>query len=235
MRISFFAIAVASLFTTEAQAQKKLKQAPVPVVQYEKGVTAADGKRVGKWEFYNRAAELELTFDYDSSRISYQRPDTTRYLVRVGKEWQLKRLARAPHFMGSSDERLFTLQRSLRYPLGAMSARQQGTVILAFTVDLNGHTSEYTIEQSGGKSLNEEVWRAVQTLPDNWIPAIFQGRPAATRFYLTVNFKLMSENEAQNFRSNIEQTSETSTGNTRIAATPTPHFKQEVVVVGFSQ
>jgi protein TonB len=232
MQSPFYLLAALLLSGTTAHAQKKTKPVAATSTKLEQGSFSPEGKRVGKWNFYNRKKELELSINYDSSRIVFTQADTSRYLVRVGEEWQLQRLARVPRFMGSSDERLFTLQKSLRYPFAAMSARQQGTVVLAYTVDPSGHTSEYAIEQSGGKYLNEEVLRAVQLLPDNWIPAIYQGRPTATRFYLTVNFKFLSESEAQQRPSTSVQGS---TANAAGVVAPVPRFKQEIMVMGFAR
>jgi hypothetical protein len=37
------------------------------------------------------------------------------------------------------------------------------------------------------------VWRVLKQMPDNWIPAIYQARPTASRFYLSVTFQMMEE------------------------------------------
>ena len=235
MKLFYSLSAVLLLFGTSAQAQKTNKTKAVARPVLEQGATAPDGKRVGKWNFYNRSQELELTFDYDSSRIVFAQVDTARYPAQVGDQWQLKQLARAPHVMGSADERLHSLQKTLRYPPAAMMVRQQGTVTMAYTVATDGHTTDYTVVQDGGRTLNEEVWRAVQTLPDRWIPAIYQGRPVATRFYLTVRFKLMSEDEAEQLQSTAGQQNAADSTNTGKLITPTPRFKQEIVVGGFTR
>ncbi|WP_426059517.1 energy transducer TonB [Hymenobacter sp. B1770] len=181
------------IFST-AEAQKKpakSQDAHRPVL--EQGATTPDGKRIGKWNFYTRNQELELTFDYDSSRISFMQADTTRYLVRVGEEWQLKRMARVPHLLGSTDHRLLELTRNLRYPVSALQRQLQGTVIIGYTVDVNGHSRDYTVENSMSPDCDQEVWRALQKLPDNWIPAVYLNRPTATRFYLAVKFMITDE------------------------------------------
>ncbi|WP_125932678.1 energy transducer TonB [Hymenobacter glacialis] len=201
----------------------------------EKGTTGPDGNRVGKWNFYNRKEELELTVDYDSSRVSFMQEDTTRYLVQVGEEWQPKRLARAPRPMGSADHRLATLQGALRYPVSALMGQQQGTMLLSYIVDPNGHTRDYVVEKSVSTACNNEVWRALQTLPDNWIPAIYQGRPVAARFYLTVKFQIMSSAEWRRFKEEYEGRGQSPASAAKVAAAPSPHYVQEVVITAVAQ
>ena len=169
---------------------------PAAPTELEQG-SFANGKRTGKWQFYSRQHELELTFDYDSSRITYSRPDTARYLVRQSEEWVLRHPLRAPHILGSTDQRLSDLQRQLRYPISALSQQLQGTVIIGYTVDATGHTRDYTVEHSLSPSCDKEVWEALRKLPDNWIPAFYGGQPTATRFYLSVQFRIEMAGETQ--------------------------------------
>ncbi|OGX88454.1 hypothetical protein BEN47_08940 [Hymenobacter lapidarius] len=178
---------------------------------------------------------MELTVDYDSSRVAFVQEDTTRYLVQVGEEWLLKRLARVPRPMGSADHRLATLQGALRYPVSALMGQQQGTMLLSYIVDPNGHTRDYVVEKSVSTACNNEVWRALQTLPDNWIPAIYQGRPVAARFYLTVKFQIMSSAEWLRFREEEERRGQSPAGDTKVASAPSPRYVQEVVITAVAQ
>ena len=188
---TLFLLTIAMLQIASTQAQKRPKNA-APTPKMEQGVTAV-GKRVGKWNFYDRAGGLDLTFDYDSSRIIFQQPDTTRYLVRVGEQWLPKILARAPHFLGSTDQHVVDVQRKLRYPISSLSQQLQGTVLLSYTVGINGHTQDYTVENSLSPDCDQEVWRTLKELPDTWIPAVYLGRAVPARFYLAVQFRIMDE------------------------------------------
>lgn len=179
-----------------AQAQSAAGTTAIVSAPLEQG-TVANGKRVGKWQFYDRQHMPELTFDYDSSRIVYARPDTARYLVRQNEAWVLKHPLRPPHVLGSTDQRLNDLLRQLRYPVSALREQLQGTVVIGYTVDTNGHTRDYTVESSLSPDCDQEVWRALQRLPDNWIPAFYSGQPIATRFYLSARFRIEMEEPAE--------------------------------------
>ena len=128
--------------------------------------------------------------NYDSSRIVYRRPDTARYLLRVGGAWQLVRPARAPRFMGSPDKRLQTIASALRYPISAVQQGREGTVVMSYVVDEQGHTGNYQVEESVPEEFVGAVWQALKELPDQWISAVYLGRPAAARFYLRVLFQM---------------------------------------------
>ncbi|UYZ63345.1 energy transducer TonB [Hymenobacter weizhouensis] len=172
---------------------------------------------------------MELTFDYDSSRISFLRPDTSHYLVRVGEEWQPRRLHRAPRILGSSEFRLATITRSIRYPVTALQVGKQGTVLVGYTVGPDGHTTDYAIEGSLSKACDQEVARVLQLLPDTWIPAVYQGHPAATRHFLKVNFRIMSEAEHQRM---IQARSGPAA---KAQANDRPRYVQEVEVVAIGR
>jgi protein TonB len=189
--IALLAILFFSLSSLSSKAQNRSsKPSKSQQSRAEQGTTAADGRRIGKWNFYGINDELELTFDYDSSRISYRQADTTRYLVHMGEQWQLQHLTRTPHLIGSTKQRYIDIGTKLRYPINALRLGKQGTVVLAFTIDTDGHTKDYIIESSVSPECDQEVWRVVKDLPDNWIPAVYQGQLTATRFYLLVRFQL---------------------------------------------
>jgi len=198
MRQFLFLLSLVLVWSGTAQAQQKRdnKTTPAPP-PLEQGVTTGAGKRVGKWNFFTRQQELELTFDYDSSRITFMRDDTARYLVRQNDQWVLRRVARPPHILGSADHRLSSIQRRLRYPVSALRQQLEGTVLIAYTVDTNGHTTDYSVESSVSPDCDQEVWRVLQEQPDLWIPAVYLGRPTPARFYVAVRFQISFDREAQ--------------------------------------
>ncbi|MBD2768151.1 energy transducer TonB [Hymenobacter sp. BT664] len=200
----------------------------------EQGSTTADGRRIGKWNFYTSKQELELTYDYDSSRITFRSPDTTRYLVRTGDSWVPQRLDRAPHVLGSSDQRLQDLQRNLRYPGSALREQLQGTVVIGYTVDVTGHTKDFTVESSMSPDCDQEVWRVLTLLPDNWICAIQNGRPTPSRFYLAVRFEMMDEASFDRVQRESKRLVQ-SPGSTAPPPPPArPHYAHEVVVTALA-
>ncbi|TDN37506.1 energy transducer TonB [Hymenobacter sp. UV11] len=179
-------LALALLATGPAALAQRTPPAP-----FERG-TLTKGQPTGVWEYFDEAGQLELRMNYDSSRIGYRRPDTARYELRVGDAWQLVHPDRAPGPLGSRAGRRRELQKQLHYPVAAIQQHLQGDVILSYLVDPDGHTSHYLVEHSLSPACDEEVWRALQLLPDRWIPARYQGQPVAARFYLRVRFEMLA-------------------------------------------
>lgn len=186
MRLPFLLLLL--LLSYSAIAQRPKKERTIKSA-FEKGVLR-DSQPVGVWEYYDSKGRLELSMNYDSSRIVYSRPDTARYLLRVSDQWQLVQPARAPRYMGSQHKRLQTIGQALRYPISAIQRGQEGTVLMSYAVDEQGHTGSYQVEEAVSKEFAEAVWQALKKVPDQWIPAVYLGRPRAARFYLQVHFLL---------------------------------------------
>ena len=224
-------VVLVSLSALPVQAQKKKENAAAARPKLEQGTTTAEGKRTGKWNFYNNKQELELTFDYDSSRIAFLQSDTTRYLVRIGEEWKPQLMARAPRLLGSTDQRLDDLLRNLRYPVSALRQQLQGTVVMGYTVDVNGHTRDYTVESGLSPDCDQEVWRAIRNLPDNWISAVYAGRPTPSRFYLSVKFQMIDEAELERQQRERKRLAQLSADGGRPSlAFAQPKYVHEVIV-----
>ena len=224
-------VGLAVLSAGPIHAQKKQKNTATSQPKLEQGTTTAEGKRSGKWNFYNKKQELELTFDYDSSRINFLQPDTTRYLVRTGEEWTPRRMARAPHLLGSTDQRLDDLLRSLRYPISALRQQLQGTVVMGYTVDVTGHTRDFTVESSLSPDCDQEVWRAIKNLPDSWISAVYAGRPTPSRFYLSVKFQMIDEAERERQQRELKRLAQQSADGASPALVPArPRYAHEIIV-----
>jgi hypothetical protein len=219
---------------TTAQAQKKKnKSSDTTQAALEQGTTGTDGRRVGKWNFYDDKHQLELTFDYDSSRISFLPPDTARYALLTGDQWALTAMSRPPHILGSLEHRMMMIGRQIRYPVAALQQQLQGTVVLAYTVGADGHSRDYSVISGVGGGCTEEVWRVVQQMPDTWIPAIYRGQPVDTRFYLKVTFEI--KNSPFNPANARKQAALAAATQPDSAAAPArrPPYVDEVVVTAF--
>ena len=176
LRVLLFSIALFSFSSFPVQGQSQRGQ-------------MREGKPVGVWEYYD-GNELSLRFDYDSSRIQYIRPDTTRYLVLSDSIWQAKRLVRAPRVLGSRIEILTAIQRKLRYPFQDLQGRVTGTVVLTYVVDQYGVKTNSVAVTTPSKTLTEEVYRAIEGVPFTFLPAIYQGKPTPTKVSFVVRFCL---------------------------------------------
>ena len=159
--------------------------------KFEHGVLT-NGQPTGVWEYFDETGELELRMNYDSSRISYRRPDTARYELRINDTWQLVHPTRAPGLLGSRAGRRQALQQAIHYPAAALQQHQQGDFLLSFVVQADGRTTDYTVLSSPSPACTQEVWRVLEPLTSRWIPAIYQGQARAARFYVRANFEMLT-------------------------------------------
>jgi protein TonB len=143
-----------------------------------------DNKRVGVWEYYDDHAgqELGVRFDYDSSRVSYIKPDTARYYVLADSAWQVKRLTRAPRLIVTKAAIADIMKGKLRYPAADLRARREGTVVLSYVVNEQGIAGLPTVTTAPSQTLAQEVLRAADQLPLYYIPGVYRASGHQPKF-----------------------------------------------------
>src|SRR5262249_28878411 len=72
------------------------------------------------------------------------------------------------------------------YPESALRERKHGDVVLALTVDVDGHVSKIDVMQSGGAALDEAATVAARQW--TFSPALRDGRPVASRIRVPFHF-----------------------------------------------
>ena len=78
---------------------------------------------------------------------------------------------------------------SLQYPAAAIEAREEGTVIVSFTVGVNGRPANIEVESGISEALDAEAVRLVASMPD-WSPASINGKAVSSRKTLPISFKI---------------------------------------------
>ena len=73
-----------------------------------------------------------------------------------------------------------------QYPASALSARKHGDVMLALTVDADGHVSKVDVLESGGPDLDEAALVAARQW--TFVPAKRDGKPLASRIRVPFHF-----------------------------------------------
>jgi hypothetical protein len=84
--------------------------------------------------------------------------------------------------------------------VAALQQQQQGDFLLSYVVQPDGRTTDYTVLNSLSPACDQEVWRVLQQLPSRWIPAIYQGKPRAARFYLRVHFEMARVHSLEEYK-----------------------------------
>jgi TonB family protein len=87
------------------------------------------------------------------------------------------------------------LSRQLKYPPIARENGIQGTVIVKFTVNKDGSTSEHQLVRDIGGGCGQEAIRVIQAM-QGWKPGMTSGKPVSSVMTLPIKFKLETETPA---------------------------------------
>lgn len=93
-----------------------------------------------------------------------------------------------PNYPGGAEAFQAYLDYNITYPEAASYWREQGRVVVAFTVMPDGSIAKTEIFQSSNPVFNEEALRVFGGMP-NWEPAEVQGQPIPFRIYLPIEFR----------------------------------------------
>lgn len=98
-----------------------------------------------------------------------------------------------PEFPGGDRAMIRFLEKNLKYPNAAKTAKTQGTVYVSFLVKQDGTIADANIVRGilgpGGKECGAEALRLVKLMP-KWKPAIKNKKPVDVHYSLPVKFLL---------------------------------------------
>lgn len=182
-------LATSCLFAATPVQAQKLRD-----TKYEHGMLDKNQK-MGVWEYYGYTLSGEKVvvqrYDHDRKQLLYFRPAAqVLYHAEVGPgQWKYVRPDRPPLFIGS-EAALATYTTKLVYPELALERSIQGKVLVVFTIDTLGHTTDHHLVQRIGGGCDEEALRIAHTVPDQWVPARIGTRAVPVEYELSLNFRL---------------------------------------------
>ena len=94
-----------------------------------------------------------------------------------------------PQFPGGQSELMNHINKNTRYPIEAFKYKEEGRVIVRFTVSETGKAINANILRGVSTSLDREAIRVINTLPD-WIPGEQNGKKVSVYYTLPISFKL---------------------------------------------
>lgn len=94
-----------------------------------------------------------------------------------------------PEFPGGIDSLYFFLQKELDYPKIAIDNGIQGTVLVEFVVERDGHVSHAKVLVSLFPDCDVEALRCVMSMP-KWKPGYSMEKPVRCYFNLPIRFTL---------------------------------------------
>ncbi len=150
-----------------------------------------NGKPVGEWSYADRWGKKENIYNFDTQQLVFHKPQATdsieNIIIQNGQQVSV-RLNRQPIFLPGAEIRNRVLMHGLRYPMYAMRRGVAGNVLVAFTIDEQGHAKDYYVAKPVDPSLDAEALRCVKMIEGDWAPGLLNGKPVATIVTQRVGF-----------------------------------------------
>jgi protein TonB len=155
--------------------------------QYDNGVKS------GVWEYSSRG-ELVQKIDFTNRTVLFEKPHEK---TPGKKSWFIEgdtfvenNTGNHPHLIGGFWKMAVLFANTLTYPAKARRSGTQGVVEISCIITEAGELIEEKIEGTPDETLAEEALRVIKLMPDEWIPAIIDGKPVKTRIIIPVTFKM---------------------------------------------
>lgn len=94
-----------------------------------------------------------------------------------------------PQFAGGLDALMQYLGRSIKYPIVAQQAKEEGRVIVQMVIDKEGQVTEPRVIKSVSTTLDAEAIRVVNSMP-RWKPGTVKGEAVRVKYTLPITFRL---------------------------------------------
>lgn len=152
-----------------------------------------NGKKIGIWQFFDEPGELSLMINYSTGKLSYIKPDTSKYLIKEGDTWVEENVNTPPHFIGSKKHLIDLITENMSFPQEARSKNISGVTVISAIVDERGSFGQMEIVKKPAGGYSKEVIRALSELPNTWIQATNSSGGVASKLYFVVRFGLGGE------------------------------------------
>lgn len=128
-------------------------------------------------------AAAQEGYDYSQNASSSVTTNTTFTVVE-----------QMPEYPGGQDAMIQFIEDNLHYPKQAVKKGVDGSVIVNFIVDKEGHITRAKVLKGIGELCDAEALRMVNSMPD-WQPGKQQGVPVNVSINLPINFQLKNKNK----------------------------------------
>jgi len=154
----------------------------------------ANDKKVGVWEYYDSKGILCLKYDYNTNSqvfsLKEKEGNISEMFMKNDTGVVSVRLQRDPFFNGDEQQLWKFLGSNLQYPQEALQKGLKGTVYVSFFIDQYGRAKDHKILRGINEQFNNEALRVVRLIPNDWIPAIYDGQVVTSQYHIPVRFSL---------------------------------------------
>lgn len=152
-----------------------------------------NGDKVGNWQYFDEPGEVSLMINHTTGKLSYIKPDTSKYLVRQGGEWIEANVNTPPHFIGSKKQVEDYISKNVRFPREARVRGLEGVTIISATINDTGNFGNFEIIKKLEGGYSEEALNALSSLPNTWIQATNTSGGVSSKLIFIAKFGLGKE------------------------------------------
>jgi protein TonB len=147
-------------------------------------------KRDSIWEFFDDKGEIDQKIDFTNNSILLYRTLFANHVFKImsGDSCILSKLDRPPLYIGGASRFSNYFRNEITVPLHKPDDKVLGTVHVAFTIDSLGVTSNHHALKGISKICREEAVRVIKSIPDQWMPGVFNGRNVTVEYIVVVVF-----------------------------------------------
>ncbi len=142
-----------------------------------------DGAKHGMWKGSETAYGASFVETYEKGKL------ISGESTKEGVKYSYTNLGQPPSFKGGINKFYEYVSDAVRYPSDAARERAGGTVLLEFTIEKDGRTSEVEVKKSVSPSLDDEAKRVVKFSP-KWIPGTMRGVPVRVKYTIPIKFSM---------------------------------------------
>ncbi len=163
------------------------------LVVFEQGKVTGNRKQ-GRW--IGQLADSTLVFEefYENGKFLRGKNVLNGKETAYESEYPI-----APRYQEVLQEMYQFLGKNIRYPVEASRNNTTGKVAISYMVNEDGTFSDYRIEQSAGKSLNDEALRVIKLMSGRWLPGTHKGMVIKQRFTMPIGFNTESTVSVRTF------------------------------------
>lgn len=149
-----------------------------------------NGKRSGVWAFYGWNGMTDYKYDFTNNQELQSKSLVNELEVYENGAYVKMEVGNKPFLIGGEGRMLAFIVKNLRYPSQAFRANAQGLVVITVEINEAGELTNSEVNQSAGHGMDEEALRVVRSLPNEWIPAMIDGKPVKSKHHIPVRFSI---------------------------------------------
>lgn len=155
-----------------------------------------NGIRTGVWNFGDRkTGSWLIKYDFTEDRLLKLNkellPDS--FLVKIDGNYEIREVDRPLTYIGYNDEIRIVLAQNIFVPEQVIKEKKSGVSILGFYFDKKGSMIGTKVISGDFPKLAEQVNSIISRLPGKFLPAICNGEPVESSFFVRVNVGLPPE------------------------------------------